>query len=118
MTLEATIVHANAILGSHTLAAVRIGAWDAVTQAATFEVFHLEWPAQRFGELRFRGVSYLQCPTRTSWGYQLRLSPTADLPSRGDRDPADRVFELYTADGAEPSAYIIAEALDVVATPG
>jgi hypothetical protein len=110
--LEDTLVRANAILASHTLAAIRLVAWDVATEAATFEVFHLEWPSLRFGELRFHGVSYLQCPTQTTWGYRLRLSPDADLPSRGDRDPNELVFELYTPDAAEPSAYLIAATLD------
>ncbi len=111
--LEASIVSANEILGVHPLAAVRLGAWDADTATATFEVFHLDWPGQIFGVLRFHEVGYLQCPEQTSWGYQLRLSPDASLPSRCTADADERVFELYTADGMEPSAFVAAEGLDV-----
>ncbi len=67
----------------------------------------------RVRELVFRGVRYVQAPYRTSWGYRIRLSPHAVLPSRGDVDATDVVYELYTSDGAEPSAFVVAESLEV-----
>ena len=104
---------ANALLGAHTLAGVRLSSWTASDGVARFEVFHVEWASVVFGELVFRGVRYAQAPDRTSWNYCIRLAPHAVLPSRGDVDATDVVYELYTPDGAEPSAFVVAESLEV-----
>lgn len=104
---------ANALLGASSLAGVRLLSWTASDDVARFEVFHVEWEGIVFGELVFHGVAYVQAPDRTSWGYGIRVSPHAGLPSRGDIDTAEVVFELYTADGAEPSAFVVAQTLEV-----
>ncbi len=57
-------------------------------------------------------VAYLQSPTVLSWGYALRLSPTATLPSRGDPDSFELVFEFIAGDGAEPSGFVVAQTLE------
>jgi hypothetical protein len=111
---DAELARANALLAAHSLAAVRLHAWDPVAQEARFVVAHLEWPAQVFGELCFAEVSYLQCPAQTSWGYQLRIVTGVELPSRGDLDASDIIYELFTPDGKEPSAFIVAERLTCV----
>jgi len=111
---DAELARANVLLAAHALAAVRLHAWDPAAQEARFEVFHLEWPAQVFGELWFAEVSYLQCPAQTSWGYQLRIVTGVDLPSRGDHDATDVTYELFTPDGKEPSAFIVAARLGCV----
>ena len=101
----------------HALAAVRLQTWHPVENVARFDVFHIERPAQIFGELQFSRVSYLQCPAATSWGYRLRVSPNASLPSRGEQDSVDIVFELFTPDGSEPSAFVVAESLQCFPAP-
>ncbi len=114
---DEVLAQANELLSAHALAAVRLCAWHPLERQAWFEIFHIEWPAQVFGQLRFSEVSYLQCPTSTSWGYRLRTLAAASalLPSRGDRDPADIVYEMFTPDGAEPSAFVVAESLHCIA---
>jgi len=103
---------ANALLSKHPLSAVRLQAWDPSRRVATFEVFHLDWPKTAYGVLRFGDVAYLQSPTVLSWGYALRLSPTATLPSRGDPDSFELVFEFIAGDGAEPSGFVVAQTLE------
>lgn len=103
---------ANAVLSEHPLAAVRLLAWDPSRRLATFEVFHIEWPKTVYGVLRFGDVAYLQCATEMQWGYALRLSPAAMLPSRGDTDSSELVFEFVANDGAEPSSFVVAKTLE------
>lgn len=114
MVSQESLVLANELLGSTSLAGVRLAAWTADGRVARLEVFHVEWDSMVFGELVFIGVQYLQTPSRTSWGYRIRLAPNATLPSRGDADTMDIVFELYAEDGGEPSAFIVAERLEVL----
>lgn len=113
MTDTETLVAANELLRAHPLAAVRLADWTISDCTACLEVYHLEWGGLVFGELRFLEVSYLQLPSHTQWGYRIRISPTAVLPSRGDMDGNDIVYELFAEDGAEPSAFIVAEGLVV-----
>ncbi|MEZ4223523.1 MAG: hypothetical protein R3B13_21425 [Polyangiaceae bacterium] len=113
MLSQASLIDANEVLGAATLTGVRLAGWTAEGEVARLEVFHVEWEGKVFGELTFFGVQYLQMPSRTSWGYRMRLAPDAELPSRGDSDSTDIVFELYAEDGAEPSAFIVAERLEV-----
>ncbi len=108
-TLEA----ANALLGSGSLAGIRLASWTGSEKIARFEVFHVEWDGVVFGELVFHGVAYVQAPARTSWGYSIRIAPHADLALRVDVDTGEVVYELYTADAAEPSAFVVAHALEV-----
>lgn len=117
MTDTETLAAANELLRAHALAAVRLKAWDGSDCTACLEVFHIEWEGLVFGELRFRSVSYLQLPSHTQWGYRIRISPEAVLASRGDLDADDIVYELYAEDGAEPSAFIVAEGLVVQRAP-
>ena len=106
------IDEANALLSEHPLAAVRLLAWDPSRRLATFEIFHIEWPKTVYGVLRFGDVAYLQCATEMQWGYVLRLSPAAMLPSRGDTDSSELVFEFVANDGAEPSSFVVAKTLE------
>jgi hypothetical protein len=108
---DGSLERANELLGIHALAAVRFAAWDARRSEAAFEVFHLEWPDQVFGELRFCDVAYLQVPVMTSWSYRLRVVESARLPSRPDADPGELIYELFAFDGGEPSAFVVARAL-------
>jgi hypothetical protein len=78
---DAVIDAANALLGVHALAGLRVAAWSSEREELTFEVFHVEWPAQIFGALKLAGVRYVQTPTTTSWGYRLSR-PTAQRRAR------------------------------------
>ena len=112
------IEDANALLSAHPLAAVRLLAWDPSRRLATFEVFHIEWPTTVYGLLRFGHVAYLECATVMPWGCVLRLSPAATLPSRGDPDSFELVFELelelelVASDGAGPGSFVVAKTLE------
>lgn len=103
---------ANALLSEHPLAAVRLRAWDPSRRVATFEVFNIDWPKIVFGVIRFGDVAYLQCATQMEWGYVLRLSPAAMLPSRGAPDSFELVFEFVANDGEEPSSFVVAKTLE------
>lgn len=103
---------ANALRSAHPLAAVRLLAWDPSRCLATFEVFHIEWPTTVYGLLRFGDVAYLQCAAVMQWGCVLRLSPAAMLPSRGDPDSFELVFEVVASDGAGPSSFVVAKTLE------
>ncbi len=109
--------NANKILGVHLLAGVRLASWSTIGAVACFEVFHVEWHNLVFGTLVFTGVSYLQVAIPTPWGYQLRIISQANLPSFTDADSLDLIFELFASDGAEPSSFIVAEALSVITAP-
>jgi hypothetical protein len=104
---------ANALLSASSLAGLRLFSWTASDGVVRFQVFHVEWEGIVFGELVFLGVAYVQAPDRTSWGYGIRLAPHADLPGRRDIDTGEIVYELYAADGAEPSAFVVAQSLEV-----
>jgi hypothetical protein len=96
---------------------LRVAAWSSEREELTFEVFHVEWPAQIFGTLKFAGVRYVQTPTTTSWGYRLRVVDATTLAAfSSELESGDVVYELFTPDGAETSALIVARALDVVRT--
>ncbi len=110
------LVSANQLLQAHALAAVRLTSWDAATAELRLEVFHLDWAQQVFGVLRFSEVRYMQLPVQTSWGYQLRVAAEASLPSRGDIDSSDRIYELFTPDGSEPCAFVVATAMECIPT--
>jgi hypothetical protein len=110
----AELDEANALLATSALAGVRLASWTGDDEVARFEVFHVEHIRQVFGHLVFRGVRYLQAPDRTAWGYRIRTAPDAHLPSRGDVDRSEIVYELYAPDGGEPSAFIVAEALTAI----
>lgn len=105
---------ANALLAAHNLAGLRLSSWSLVDEVARLEVFHVEWESVVFGELVFSGVQYLQMPSRTSWGCQIRLAPEVPLPSWGDVDSTSVVYEIYYPDGGEPSAFLVAERLAIV----
>src|SRR4051812_2258749 len=105
---------ANELMARHPLTAVRLHAWSPADNEARFEVFHIEWPTQVCGELRFREVSYLQCPISTTWGYRLRVASGTHLPSRGDHDTADVIYELFARDGTQPNAFVVAVSLECI----
>lgn len=111
-----SLASANQLLRAHSLAAARIASWDVEHHELRLEVFHIDWPGQVFGVLRFSEVAYLQLPAETSWGYQLRVVTEASLPSRINEDYGERIYELFTADGAEPSAFIVAHDVDCIET--
>lgn len=111
---QSSLDEANALLRVHPLAAMRLVGWERAFDAARLEVFHIEWPRKVFGELRFTGVSYLQIPTQTQWGHQLRIVTEAALPSRTDIDSSGTVYELFAHDGQQPSAFIVADGLECV----
>jgi hypothetical protein len=116
---DISVIAANELLCASPIAAVRLAAWDPQHDAARFDVFHIEWPNIVFGTLIFSGVEYVQVLIRTSWGYRMRLSPDAALPSRSGDGSNASVFELFTPDGSELSVYIVAERLAVQnALPG
>lgn len=105
---------ANALLATSALAGVRLVSWTGDDELARFEVFHVEHIRQVFGQLVFRGVRYIQAPQRTAWGYRIRTAADAQLPSRGEVDTGEIVYELYAPDGAEPGAFIVAAGVTAI----
>jgi len=112
--MEVAVLEANALLSTHTLAALRIGARYPSTTTLVLEVFDLDWGVV-MGTLEFIGTTYLQLPSSSQWGYTLSIvaatsAPIAALPSRGDPD-GETTFEFKTFDGCESSFYVVATGL-------